>query len=353
MTDTWLTFIQTQCPVLYRLITDRTGQVDQKAVEHILEKFEPCRPGQEDCLERQCSALWRYYVATRHKTHDTPHEVRNIADHLFAERDNLSFRPGSLSFLYEVHRSTTDDQRDQRIVRRAGQTVLRVEEEGDEGDIHSFDILRVLLLEHPALREHFVSIYALERSVQRPLKLYLLMEAMDGSLADFQREFARRDPHFWHRFARMLLHAWRGLHRLHALGYSFGHVTLDNVLFRMKWDQTNDSAGLLAVKWRCPRGMSQKPEHLSRDWVKFAHMVCGVLWGTKYEPLGSLSATCAHELEETPHLQPLSAWASRVLSRPTAWSESDMLTFLEERAPDFDVLSPIPVGRHLPVYSDW
>lgn len=349
-TSPWLKFLGTQCPVLYHLITDRVGQVDQKAIERILEKHSaaPCPRDQADCLERQCSALWQYYVSTRHKTPEAPQEVRNIADHLFAERGNLSFRPGDLSFLYDLRRSTTDDQREHRIVRRSGQTVLRVEDETDEGDLHSYDIVRVLLLEHPELREYFVNIYALERSVQRPLKMYLLLEAMDGSLEDFQAEFAPRDPHFWRRFTRMLLHAWVGLYRLHQLGYSWGHVALDNMLFKLEWNAADQTAGLVSVKWRSPRGMSTEPARQHEDWIKFAHMICRLRWGPQYQ----LTLEKLKELRDPHPLQPLTTLASHILSAPS-WTVAEMLAFLQQHSPEQDLLAPLPLGGPVTAYPDW
>lgn len=348
-TTSWLSFLNTQCPVLYHLITDRSGQVDQKAVERILERYAPCDPSKADCLERQCSALWQYYVSTRHKSPDhTPREVRNIADHLFAERDNLSFRPGDLSFLYDLHRSTTDDRREHRVIRRSGQTVLRIEDETEPGDIHGFDVLRVLLAEHEVLRDYFVNVYALERSVSRPIKLYLLLEAMDGSLTNFYDEFSGRDPHFWQRFTRMLVHAWVGLYRLHALGYALGHVALDNLLFKLEWNQKDQSAGLVAVKWRCPRGFSTEPAQQHDDWVKFAHLVSRLLWGTQKDPH-------LNTLKDPNHLQPLSTLAYHTLT-PTPeqrWTEAQMFHYLQQHSPSQDLLAPIPLGRGIEAYPDW
>lgn len=345
----WLSFLNTQCPALYHLITDRTGQVDQKAVERLMEHVEPCNENKADCLERQCSALWQYYVTTRHKTPEAPREVRNIADHLFSERGNLSFRPGDLSFLYDLQRSTTDDQREHRIVRRSGQTVLRVENETDRGDVQGFDVLRFLLAEHPVLKTYFVNIYALERSVKKPIKIYLLMEAMDGSLVNFRDEFAPRDPHFWHRFTRMLLHGWVGLYRLHNLGYALGHVSLDNLLFKMEWNAHDQTAGLLAVKWRCPRGLSTEPARQHEDWVLFARMICQLMWGPDYE----LSAARLQELRDPNHLQPLSTLASHVLAPDNPWRVEQMRDYLHTHAPVQDVLDPVALGQALEVYPDW
>lgn len=332
----WSTFLGEQCPALHHLITDSTGKIDRHAVQRLMERLElePCNPEKEDCLERQCSALWKYYVHVKNRKPPSTGETVNIADHLFSERGNLSFRPGDLSFLYDLHRSTTGDKDSHRIIRRAGEAVLKMESATDPGDLQSYDILRFLCAEHPELNEYFVKIYALERTVKTPVKMYVLMESSDGSMLDFREEFGVRDPHFWNRFVRMLIHGLVGLQRLHRHGYSFGHVSLDNLMFKLEWP---DRTGLVAVKWRCPREMSTEPSRQHDDLRNFALMICDLMWGPKKYKIDQEHLEL---LLKPNHLQPLASVASRVLNG--RWNIAESLEFIESHSLERGVLPGLP-----------
>lgn len=346
----WSTFLGTQCPALHHLITDTTGQIDHHAVQRLMERLElePCDPSKEDCLERQCSALWQYYVRVKNRKVPVSGEVRNISDHLFSERGNLSYKPGDLSFLYDLHRSTSGDRDSHRIVRRAGEAVLKVESETDQGEIQSYDILRFLCAEHPELSEHFVQIYALERTVRTPTKMYVLMESMDGSVREFHAEFSKRDPQFWNRFNRMLIHGLVGLQMLHHNGFSFGHVSLDNLMFKLEWPTREDHrhAGLVAVKWRCPRGMSTEPSKQHEDLGHFALMICELLWGHDKVPK-TFNLQHLQELQHPNPLQPLSTVAAHVLMRDeNHWDLEMAIEFIKKHQMDRGVLAPLPLDAN-------
>jgi hypothetical protein len=162
---------------------------------------------------------------------------------------------------------------------------------------------------------------------------------MDGNMLEFKTEFESRDPHFWNRFTRMLIHAWVGLYRLHQSGYSFGHVSAANLMFKLQFDDTDNTAGLMGVKWRCPRGMSTEPARQHEDWIEFAKMVCVLRYG-------KIDKQSIDDLRHDNHMLPLSHVAYEILTKQQI-SAKALYNRLQEHMISKETLDPIPV------YENW
>lgn len=343
--STWQDLIESRCPALHRMIAKgEQGKIDPVAVQALMERLDlaPCDPNKHDCLEKQCSALWKYYVETRRKDVGVPGEARMIADHLFSERNNLSFRPGDLAFLYDVSELPHDGTSAQgafRIQRKSGAAVLRVYGRSDTS--HGLDVLRVLRTEHPALDDYFVAVWAVERSAAKK-RTYVLTEPMDGSLEQFRTAFKDRDPHFWHRVTRMLIHALQGLALLHSYGFGMdGHGTL---MYRLDWSTIEEEmSGLVAVKWMS----AVQPAHdFASDQKAFGLLVWSVLHGLE-KPHTPLTA-----LLEPNAMQPLSTAAYHMASDgpESRWTARRALEFIAANKPPGTSILP---GLDTRAFVDW
>lgn len=270
----WSDLLQEQCPYLRKLIESSDGHVDPDKLEELMNKLslKPCTKkdvSRGECLQRNCAILWRYYIQRKHNSHGkwkrcgsslvsdpyfTPEcaEARNIADHMFNEREHFAYRPGDISFLYDLTKVEEGqdgkvDGTSHRVSKRRGDAILRTLHKVHPSTVEGNNIVRYLMVEQQLLHDFFVSIYSMEvgkDGKKKSTSMYLLTESMDGNLDHFQRHFQRRDPQYWCRLQRMLIHSLSGLNHLHELGFAFRSVRLENLLYKLDWENN-----LIAVKW--------------------------------------------------------------------------------------------------------
>lgn len=308
---TWSTLLTEQCPYLKKLITKEDGAIDVVQLQQTMEKLnlDPCVTGNnQECLERNCSILWRYYVQRKHDRNknwkkcgnaitDMKHinsgecsEADSIAKHLFQEGQYLSYQPGDLLFLYDLVKlenknGTTSDSGDNtsfhKISKKRGDAVLKVNYKATQDSIHGNNIIRFLCLNNPHLLDYFVRIYAMEigttnfqptRKKTDSTNMYTLLESMDGSMTKFCAYFQNRDPHFWNRVTRMCIHAFTGLYELHKLGFAFHNVKAANLVFKMDFENT-----LVALKWMNFDGVTELGKNT--DTFEFGIMIYEILFG--------------------------------------------------------------------------
>jgi len=288
----WTELLQQQCPYLKKLILDKDGSINPDQLEQVMRKLKlnPCGSQDKDrgeCLQRNCAILWRYYIQKKHGRNtrwkrcgntlvDADHytgecsEARAIADHMFNERDTFSYRPGDIAFLYEVAKIENADPGKfgtlHKITKKRGDAVLKINHKVHPGTIRGHNIVRFVLVNEQSMHDYFVALYALEvgTSENQPHKrksqtsnMYALMESMDGSLTSFQRHFQKRDPYYWNRLQRMLIHALRGLYQFNQRGFSHNDVKKENLLYKLDWEHN-----LVAVKWAdydCVAELGEKP----------------------------------------------------------------------------------------------
>jgi len=303
---TWSTLLTEQCPYLKKLITKEDGEIDTLKLHETMEKLnlDPCVTGNnQECLERNCSILWRYYIQRKHDKNrnwkkcgnaitDMKHinsgecsEAESIADHLFQEGQSLSYRPGDLLFLYDLVKQDNKSEEGttlHKISKKRGDAVLKVNYKATQDSIHGNNIIRFLCVNHPHLLDYFVRIYAMEvgtnsfqptRKKTESTNMYVLSESMDGPMTKFCAHFQSRDPQFWNRVTRMCIHAFMGLYELHKLGFAFNNVKSENLLFKMDFQHT-----LVAIKWMNFDAVAEIGKNI--DTFEFGMMIYEILFGS-------------------------------------------------------------------------
>jgi len=218
----WTTLMSEQCPLLYKLITKDTGDIDPTLLNNLIEELDlqPCNDKTKngaECLQRNCAILWSYYVRRKQKHH--PHlkrcvhtlvdgkqdasecaEIMNISDHLFNERDMLAFKPGDLNLLYDLELMQGDKSTGilQRIRKKRGDAVLKIVRRAENYAVQGNNIIRFLMVQDPKLNDYFIKVYALEwgTTAQQPSRqtvqgsnLYTLLEAIDSYVASRTERF--------------------------------------------------------------------------------------------------------------------------------------------------------------------
>jgi len=289
---TWSKLLEDQCPYLYALIRKEDGDIDPAALDDVMRRLQlnPCNPNTADhaeCLQRNCSILWRFYIQRKNKKNDKWKRCGNsltdekhyssdcvqaqmIADHMFSERDSFSYRPGDIAFLYDLATLEGADKSKfgtiHKITKKRGDVILKVNYKVNSGAIHGNNIMRYILLNNPDLLDHFINIYNLEvgtdaiqpnRKKTNTTNMYLLLESMDGSLTNFKQYFESRDPQYWNRLNRMLCHCLFGLYRLNRLGYAHNDIKKENTLYKLDWERN-----LVAIKfgdYDCVGPLGKKP----------------------------------------------------------------------------------------------
>jgi serine/threonine protein kinase len=413
------------------------GKIDEDQLEHVMRELHlnPCSDQDAEkgeCLQRNCAILWRYYIQKKHGRNQTwkrcgnslvdgKHytencaEARNIADHMFSERDTFSYRPGDIAFLYDLTKLESADSSKfgtlHKISKKRGDAVLKTNKKVHPSSIRGNNTMRYLLVNHQDLHEYFVEIYAMEVGAHehQPHKrksvgsnMYVLLEAMDGSLASFQRHFQMRDPYYWNRLQRMLVHALMGLHELNQLGFSHNDVKKENVLYKLDWEHN-----LVAVKWAdfdCLATLGEKPactteriddplqypRHGRHDQADFSQhdrfgfgiMVYELLFsnhpagppnkvdkvwkGTYNSPEGDKAYKLHHNIRQLlqPNpLQPLSTVAyhfivnERLFPDERRWNYGEAFNYMKTNPIQKDTLPPLPQPGDLPPlprpYLDW
>ena len=437
---TWSQLLDQQCPYLRRLIASDHDheQIDPERLEHVMRglNLNPCTDTQQsagqECLERNCAILWQEYVKRKHRhkqgwktcgntlvdpSHYTEDcaESRNIADHMFNERDTFSYRPGDLSFLYDLAKLQQADPSQfgalERVQKKRGSAVLKTNNRVNPSSIRGNNIIRFLQLNHPELHDYFTTIYSMQVGSQEEqprrrkvtsTNMYVLMEAMDGSMTYFQRHFQNRDPYYWNRLQRMLTHALMGLCRLHDLGFSHNDVKPQNLLYKLDWDRN-----LVSVKWGdfdCVGELGEKPlcttvriddplkyntgtrhdepNYKHHDLFSFGILVYELLmsshpagdiktvnlqWKALYtnptNQRGRLLHTNLKKLLDDNPLQPLSTVAYHFtvnelyFHQEARWGTKEAIDYLKKHPIPHDELPPLPITGELPrlprPYMDW
>ncbi len=286
---TWYALLSAQCPMLKELVEDDTGQIQVERLHEIMESLDlqPCgdvKKSPEQCLQRNCAILWKYYVE-RKKHHSSPtpssKEVARIADHLFALKGKFTYKPEDLGFLYDLIKVGDASY---NIVRKKGEATLKIYPKVTKNLVAVNTLMQFLLVKHPNLAPYFVTLHQVETgtSAFQPTRkkidtthMYLLHESMDGNMVKFVEHFATLDPDYWHRISRLLIHALKGLDHLHRVGYGLNDVTLTNLMFRLDFKYN-----VTAAKW----GSFDKVAPLSddnHDLFRFGVMVYEILFHTE------------------------------------------------------------------------
>lgn len=409
----WSALLEQQCPYLRRLISrQRGGPVDPERLATLMKalNLKPCTAkdaAQGECLQRNCAVLWQYYVRRKRSKNkhwkrcgksavDPKHydsecaEARNIADHLFSERGNYSFRPQDLAFMYDLSKVENADPSRfgnlQRISKKRGDAVLKIEYKVRPRIASSYRIVRFLLTENTRLIDYFIKLYDVNvgtnteqpyRGKSPPTNMYVLMESMDGSMVHFQKHYQKRDPVYWNRLQRMLIHSLQGLELLHQMGYSHNDVKKENLLYKI-----NVERNLVAVKWGdydCVAKSRDRPHCITArakdplnngnqngDLFAFGIMVFELLfsehpagkegtvdqwWASLYTETEGQKAGWLHrrieELKADNPLQPLSTVAYHFIvnenwSQDKRWGMHQALKFLSTHQVRKDRLVPLP-----------
>jgi len=195
------------------LITKEDGQIDLVKLQHVMNELNlnACpvsndTANQEECLQRNCSILWKYYIQRKHnrnkhwkKCGDSIQppgvlnsecsEANSIADHLFAERNNLAYRPEDLAFLYDLSKlesSAPGTSATHKISKKRGDAVLKISK-ANPVSIRGNNLMRFLCVNNPELSDYFLSVYSLEVGTMTPqptrknsnsTNMYILLESM-------------------------------------------------------------------------------------------------------------------------------------------------------------------------------
>jgi hypothetical protein len=273
----WAQLLERQCPYLYAMIQKEDKEIDAAALDDVMRKLnlQPCNPHENgtdnhECLQRNCAVLWRYYIARKHAAksskkwcgttlvdpeHFTPEceDAQVIAQRIFDEKEKFVYRPGDIAVLYDLNKIDETSGAMYRLQKKRGDVILKINYNVNSAYMYGNNIMRYLLVNHQDLLNYFLNIYSLEigtaeRQPNRKLTpvthMYLLLEAMDGSLLQFQQRFQKTDPHYENRLTRMLLHGLWGLYKLNQLGFSHNNVKLENLVYKLDW-----SKNLIATKW--------------------------------------------------------------------------------------------------------
>lgn len=264
---TWYGLLSEQCPLLKNLV-EKEGKVDASRLTEIMSdmNLQPCGgKDDEECLQRNCATLWKYYVERKQAKVDTvlprqSREVSRIAEHLFDMQGKFRYRPEDLAFLYDIVKveSATQEASSStlNLVRRKGVAALKIFSKAKPHIVESLTRARFLQTEHPALLPYFVQIFQVEASTTtfQPSRrkvdtknMYILQESMDGSFAQFLNHYRPRqaqDPDYFSRLQRMLAHALKGLGALHDTGFGLGQVDAEDLHFKIDFGYN-----VIGVKW--------------------------------------------------------------------------------------------------------
>lgn len=381
----WSALLEEQCPYLKKLITNEDGQIDGALLQQIMEKLnlDPCTTDKrEECLERNCSLLWRYYVQRKH--HKNKHwkkcansvtnrissdcaEADTIAQHLF--QDGRSYKPNDLLFLYDLvklEQPSSEEQQQgtlQKVSKKRGDAVLKTNYAVNPASIHGNNSIRFLSIQNPELTDYFVRIYDLEigtnqfqptRKKSDTTNMYILHESMDGSILTFQQHFQPqenvqpRDPDFWNRMTRMCIHAFTGLYELHHLGFAHNRVSGANLCFKMDLQHT-----LVAVKWTNFDHVAENSKN--DDAFQFGLLIYQILFGpmdkhwkeTYAQPQAKVHDNIL-KLFADERMKPISMVAYHFLVNQDLfpsekrWSFLQAHQYLEKIQVPRDVLKPLP-----------
>lgn len=380
---TWSSLLTEQCPYLKKLITKDDGEIDAQKLHQTMEKLnlDPCTmDDQKECLERNCSILWRYYIQRKHDRNrswkkcgnaitDLKHinnaecsEAESIANHLFQESQALTYRPGDLLFLYDLvkQENQTEGTSLHKISKKRGDAILKVNYKATPDSIHGNNIIRFLSVNHPHLLDYFVRIYALEmgtnhfqptRKKTDTTNMYILLESMDGSMKKFCDHFQSRDPQFWNRMTRMCIHAFTGLYELYKLGFSFNHVSCENLMFKLDFEHT-----LTALKWMNFDAVAEIGKNV--DTFEFGMMIFEILFGSmdridknwrkNYQTDNQAIHNAILKLMADELMKPISTVAyhfvvnSDLFPSEKRWTFEEAFHYLSKHPLKKDVLKPLP-----------
>jgi hypothetical protein len=432
---TWSKLLEAQCPYLYAMIQKEDGGIDAASLDDVMRKLKlnPCNPntGSAECLQRNCAILWRYYIQRKNGKNqnwkrcgstltDSEHfspdcvQAQIIADHMFSERDSFSYRPGDISFLYDLASLESADKSKfgsvHKINKKRGDVILKINRKVHPGSIHGNNIIRYLLVNNQQLLDYFINIYSMEvgtdaiqpnRKMTASTNMYLLLESMDGSLTNFQQHFQVRDPFYWNRLNRMLCHALMGLYKLNRLGYAHNDVKKENTLYKLDWENNltaikfadYDCVGPIGTKPLCVtdrsldpltssdvRVMDESMRYEGVDRFAFGVMVYEMLFGEHFvgktidktwsglymQYNNPSSATIHNNIKKllTPNdLQPISTVAyhfivnDRLFPQEKRWNYEQAFEFIKNSDLSRDVLPPLPRHNQIPElphpYLNW
>ena len=240
---TWAHTLRRNCPMLQELITDYEGVIDPDELESLLQQLNltPCPRQDDDCLNRNCAILWRYYVQHKYQVRNRDEEdpanldlsaatlealqtqdAKVITRTLFQTDTQLKFAPSELSPEFELKKHGQDRW---HVYRRHGVATLHRLPTYHPG----YEIMRFAQARRPGLSIHFVRLLAVFSTRHRGM--FVLSESMTGLLTSFVTRFQDTDPHFPTRLRQILAHAWTGLTLWHDLGYILGPAA--RLMFRL------------------------------------------------------------------------------------------------------------------------
>lgn len=328
-TKMWSDLLKTRCPMLHKLVisSNKTKNIDEEKLNLLMDQLnlKPCSLKNEDCLERTCATLWKYYVKrTRaRKTKCSPnYNPQIISDLLFSKHDNLSFKPNDLSFLYELNPIVSGDKYVQafKISKLSGDAMLDVIEKPRQVDIDGNYAMFYLQKTHQELTNYFCEIYEVQHNSQH---LYILQEAMMGNITKLIK---------FSKLQNLLIYSLKGIAYLHKFGYTHNNIKKENLLFNfiqkelvIKWNYFN----CISVKLNhtCFVPAYTDPLNLNHDLFAFGIMIYELLfnehpsgtsskqWTDMYHgtaasnPISKLLHENIEQLLKVPRLQPLATVA--------------------------------------------